>query len=313
MKHNIRIPIPKCPLAYEVPHIPSNHTAIVIDINTADIDFQERMLPWTLASLINNTDIVMKGVHLYVHCEEAVRKRIEDATVKIQIQNNGINTPDDKIISKSSGATPLVTLGEHGAAYDSICLYDINYWAFRGYGNSEKLPLGHVLQHNWGWGVADYSLSKTGWMGTHLNDPQWGAEYLHDANTAVYGENYEKKNKNVAEYFFNETQPNWHIDTSLLHYSDFEANNPLFIEWAAEWTHFGRDVLIALWLLKTHQHAYNLRDSIMIDFPRFKMARTIYPQLCNMQFPTTETFRDAIKQLTATNANLAIQGGHDRQ
>ena len=49
------------PLEYQVPHIPASHTALVIEINTADIEWQEKMLPWTLAGLINNTDIVMKG------------------------------------------------------------------------------------------------------------------------------------------------------------------------------------------------------------------------------------------------------------
>lgn len=302
MQHNIRIPIPKCPLAYQVPHIPGNHTAIVIDINIREIEWQERMLPWTLASLINNTDIVMKGVHLYVHCEEAVRKRIEDATSKIQIQNNGINTPDDKIISKGNDSTPLVTLGKYGHAYDSICRYDINYWAFRGHSNSEKLPLGHVLRHNWGWGAADYSLTP---INLYIKDSE-RKRWFHDANTAVYGENYKKRNVSVAAYFLNETEPNWYLNASLLQYPAKEANDPIFIDWMMQWKHLGIEPLIMLWLLKTDQHAYNLRDSIRIESPRFKMESTPHPRLCNMQFPTIETFRDAIKQLTTTNANIAI-------
>ena len=67
--NDLRIQLPECPLEYQVPHIPASHTALVIEINTADIEWQEKMLPWTLAGLINNTDIVMKGVHLYIACE----------------------------------------------------------------------------------------------------------------------------------------------------------------------------------------------------------------------------------------------------
>ena len=320
-----RTQLPKCPLEYQVPYIPSTHTAIVIDINTANIEGQERMLPWTLASLINNTDIVMKGVHLYVHCEEAVRKRIEDATSKIEIQNTGINAPDDKIIVKDNRTTPLITLGEYGFAYDSVCMYDINYWAFRGQDNAQKLPLGHVLRHNWGWGAADYSLhpenditQKNAWvpireplhltgpyspeqrasLANHLMEAGRRARWLHEANTAVYGENYEKRNLNIAAYFFNENEPNWHLDASLLQYPSREASDPHFAEWADRWKHIGTEPLIALWLLKTGQHAYNLRDSIMIEFPHLVMESKPYPQLCNMQLATTETLQDAIKQLT---------------
>ena len=302
---DIRTQLPKCPLEYQVPYIPSTHTAIVIDINTAEIEWQERMLPWTLASLINNTDIVMKGVHLYVRCEETVRERIADATANIQIQNTGIRSPDDKIITKAN-EKPLITLGEHGFAYDSVCLYDINYWAFRDQHNTAKLPLGHVLRHNWGWGAADYSLhpanditQKNAWvpirealrltgpdspeqrasLANHLMEGGRRARWLNEANTAVYGEDYKKRNKNVAAYFFNENEPNWHLDASLLQYPAREANDPHFVEWAERWKHLGREPLLALWLLKTHQHVYNLRDSIMIESPRFEMPRTEYPQL----------------------------------
>ena len=67
---DLRAQLPECPLEYEVPPIPGTHTALVIAINAADIHWQEKMLPWTLAGLINNTDIVMKGVHIYIDCED---------------------------------------------------------------------------------------------------------------------------------------------------------------------------------------------------------------------------------------------------
>ena len=313
---DIRTQLPKCPLEYQVPHIPSTHTAIVIDINTDEIDWQARMLPWTLASLINNTDIVMKGVHLYIRCEAAVKERIAAATAKIEIQNTGVNVKDDKIILKNNDATPLVTLGEYGFAYDSICLYDINYWAFRNQYNTDKLPLGHVLRHNWGWGVAEYSLhaindilesDRRKQLREHNMEAGERARWLHDANTAVYGENYEKRNVNVAAYFFNEMEPNWDLDASLLQYLSREANDTRFVEWAEQWKHLGTAALIALWLLKTNQHAYNLRDSIIIAFPHFTMETVPQsPHLCNMRCATTEVFREAIKQLTGAHVNIAL-------
>ena len=305
--NDLRAQLPKCPLEYQVPHIPSTHTAIVIDIDTDEIDSQERMLPWTLASLINNTDIVMKGVHLYIRCEEAVKERITDATAKIEIQNTGVNVKDDKIVEKNNEATPLVTLGNYGFAYDSICLYDINYWAFRNQYNTAKLALGHVLRHNWGWSVADYSLHAINdILGKHNMGTGERARWLHDANTAVYGENYEKRNVNVAAYFFNETEPNWHLDASLLQYPSREANDPRFIEWTEQWKHLGTEALIALWLLKTDQHAYNFGNSILIKPPVFIMETSLDPRLCNMQFATTEVFREAIKQLTGAHVNIAL-------
>ena len=77
--NDLRAQLPECPLAYEVPFIPATHTALVIPINAADINWQEKMLPWTLASLINNTDIVMEGVHLYIACEAGIQDRIKTA------------------------------------------------------------------------------------------------------------------------------------------------------------------------------------------------------------------------------------------
>lgn len=298
---DIRTQLPECPLEYQVPHIPGGHTAIVIDINTRDIDWQERMLPWTLASLINNTDIVMKGVHLYVRCEEQVKARIEAATAKIEIQN-APGVKDNKIVTKGNALTPLVTLGAHGHAYDSVCMLDINYWALRGQNNAEKLPLGHVLRHNWGWGVADYTLHPA----NNILEDSESARWLHDANTAVYGENYRKRNNNVAAYFFNETEPNWNLDISLLHYRATAANDPTFVDWAKTWKHFGTAGLIMLWLLKTHQHAYNLRDSIRIEAPRLKMERMLYPHLCNMRFASTDTLRHATQALMGAHINISL-------
>ena len=84
--NDLRAQLPECPLEYQVPHIPGSHTALVIEIHTADIDWQEKMLPWTLASLINNTDIVMKGVHLYVVCEDGeTQDRIKTALKKFDL------------------------------------------------------------------------------------------------------------------------------------------------------------------------------------------------------------------------------------
>ena len=114
------------------------------------------MLPWTLASLINNTDIVMKGVHLYVVCEDGeTQDRIKTALKKIDL-------PPGTITPKDDNGNPLIVFGKYGYRYDSYCMLDINYWAFRGIGKREEatitLPIGHVLRHNYGWAVADYSL-----------------------------------------------------------------------------------------------------------------------------------------------------------
>ena len=113
------------------------------------------MLPWTLASLINNTDIVMKGVHLYVVCEDSTQDRIKTALKKFDL-------PPGTITQKDEDRKPLIVFGKYGYRYDSYCILDINYWAFRGIGKRDEatitLPIGHVLRHNYGWGVADYSL-----------------------------------------------------------------------------------------------------------------------------------------------------------
>ena len=40
--NDLRSQLPECPLEYQIPHIPGSHTALVIEINTADIDWQEQ-------------------------------------------------------------------------------------------------------------------------------------------------------------------------------------------------------------------------------------------------------------------------------
>jgi hypothetical protein len=333
---DIRTQIPECPLEYEVPPIPGNHTALVITVNADDIDWQEKMLPWTLASLINNTDIVMQGVHLYINCAYGTENRIKTALKRFDLPKK---TFDVLIRNKS----PFITFGEFGYTYDAVCLFDMQYWAFRGEsgsGNPEiKLPLGHVLKHNYGWGVADYSLHpansvhvKADWIPTkHLRlriDPDTTtaqkklanyfmdagerARWLHDANRAVYGEDYQKKEKNVAGYFFNENgEPNWHLDASILQYHVKEILGHTE-EWFKEWRHLGTDALLALYLLKTGQHAYNFKDSLMIESVLLynqiaddtKPYLPRYPHICNMKHANANGFRHAIKHLMG--AQLAI-------
>ena len=104
--NDLRAQLPECPLEYQVPHIPGSHTALVIEIHTADIDWQEKMLPWTLAGLINNTDIVMKGVHLYVVCEDGeTQDRIKTALKKFDL-------PPGTITSKDEDSKPLIVFGK---------------------------------------------------------------------------------------------------------------------------------------------------------------------------------------------------------
>ena len=324
--NDLRAQLPECPLEYQVPHIRGSHTALVIEINAANIDWQERMLPWTLASLINNTDLIMKGVHLYVVCEEGTRDRIRIALKRIDL-------PPGTVIPKDEDNKPLILFGKYGYCYDSVCVLDINYWAFRGIGKRDaadtKLPLGHVLRHTWGWAVADYSFHiandlhlKDTWVRMseplHLtggDSPQQRkqlagalieaserAHWLHTANTAVYGEDYKKHNRNVTAYFLNEVEPNWHLDASILHYNAREVN-VYFTEWAAEWQHLGTEALIALYLLKTGQHAHNLADSVMIE-PNY--IRAEYPRLCNMRFADVQAFRYGTKELLGAQLNIRM-------
>lgn len=330
---DIRTQLPECPLEYEVPPIPGNHTALVIPVTAAGIDWQEKMLPWTLASLINNTDLVMKGVHLYIACENKNHAdRIQTALKRIDLPKY------DAPINMEVGA-PFILFGEFGLAYHSVCLWDVNFWAFRGQtdaGNPEiKLPLGHVLKHNYSWGVADYSIhpaniiaTKRNWipaLDLRLTDPDSQrsrerlsnyfmdagnrARFLHDANRAVYGENYKG---NVAAYFFNETgEPNWHLDASILQYQAADIIEQQAGEWFTAWRHLGTDALLALWLLKTKQHAYNLRDSLIIERYREivkinKMDVPEYPYICNMELSNRIEFRHAMKQLMGSQLAMKV-------
>ena len=363
---DIRTQLPECPLEYEVPEIPGGHTALVIRITKKDIAWQARMLPWTLASLINNTDIILQGVHPYIVCEGAnVRSRVRKALTKFDLPENTITCMDGEQWA------PFVLFRKDGqASYDSVCLLDINYWAFRGEsdkgGLEIKLPLGLMLRHNWAFGVADYSFhpmntveTKARWRTPtahlHLSDPDSPeahyqlanyfldagnrARWLHDANRAVYGEDYEKKKKNVAPYFFNESEPNWHLDASILHYQSVRVSMETDA-WFTEWRHLGTDALIALWLLKTKQHAYNFKDSLMIEGTAYwnatgpekscgdgdrcnkvaegtvwtakpsKLAipfyRPQYPRLCNMKAATQKGFVRAMRHLMGAQLNMAV-------
>jgi hypothetical protein len=131
---DIRTQLPECPLEYEVPPIPGTHTALVIVINAADIDWKERMLPWTLASLINNTDLVMQGVHLYIACENGTEARIQTALKRFDL-------PENTII-KVIGNTHL------HFRYDAVYVFNINHWAFRDGENQIKLPIEQLLKPN---------------------------------------------------------------------------------------------------------------------------------------------------------------------
>lgn len=327
--NDLREHLPECPLEYQVPLIPSNHTALVIEINATDIEWQARMLPWTLASLINNTDLVMKGVHLYVACEDGTQDRIRTALKRIDLPPGSLITKDPE------RHQPLILFGKYGSGYDSVCNLDVNYWAFRGIGKAQdraddKLPFGHVLRHTYGWAAAKYSFHvaneiylKDNWvriselpptlgrLHTHrekirefLVDARARARWLHDANTAVYGEDYDKQNKNIAPYFFNEgSEPNWHLDASILCYRAVEVNNPYFAEWAPEWQHLGTEALIALWLLKNQQHAHNLADSIMIES---QYVREGYPRLCNMAHSDVAAFRSGTKEIMGSLLNIKM-------
>ena len=129
---DLRAQLPECPLAYEVPPIPSTHTALVIVINAADIDWQEKVLPWTLASLINNTDIVMEGVHLYIACETGTQDRIQTALSRFDL-------PENTIIK-------VLRHTQLHFCYDAVYVFNINHWAFRDGTNQIKLPIEQLLQ-----------------------------------------------------------------------------------------------------------------------------------------------------------------------
>ena len=291
---DIRTQLPECPLEYQIPHIPQNHSAIVIDTNAKNIDAHEKILPWTLASLINNTDIVHKGVHIYVRYEKPTKKRIQNALKNIEL-------PTPLVEIKNPDTPPFLTTGWQ---YDSVCLYNINYWAFRGFGNHDiKLPIGHLLRYNWGWGVANLIHAKNTRIGTHVNDPQWQAEWRNAVNIAVYGENYKKEGKSINGYFLNENEPNWNLDTSLLQYQSQHVESPMFHDFTHKWKHLGTETLIALWLLKTHQHAYNFSDTIFIDQNGYAFGKI--PQLCYMRHATKDMFKHATQHLLGAHMNIS--------
>ena len=332
--NDLRERLPECPLEYQVPRIPGNHTALVIETRSVDLSWQERMLPWTLASLINNTDLVMKGVHLYVACEDGTQDRIQTALKRIDLPPGSIITKDPE------RHQPLILFGKYGHGYDSVVVLDVNYWAFRGVGKAQdraddKLPFGHVLRYIHGWAVADYNFHiendiarKDTWVQMSMLPPTPGdpsgrghlapttrekirdflvdaadrARWLHDANTAVYGEDYKKQGKNIAASFFNEADPNWHIDASILHYTAFEINN-YFADWARNYQHLGTEALVALYLFKTEQHAYNLADSVMIES---SYTRAKYPRLCNMRFADVDAFRSGTKEIMGSLLNIKM-------
>ena len=90
------------------------------------------MLPWTLASLINNTDFIMIGVHIYIACEAGTEDRIKTALKTFDLPENTIIDGDTESL----------------VIYDAICPFDINCWAFRDGKNQIKLPIGDVLKQH---------------------------------------------------------------------------------------------------------------------------------------------------------------------
>lgn len=131
---DIRARLPECPLEYEVPPIPGTHTALVIAITAADIDWQERMLPWTLASLINNTDLVMQGVHLKITSDTGwVHERVQETLKRFDLPQHTC------IITSGRPTDPLLRAQAYG--YDIVHIFDINHWAFRDGTNQFKLTI----------------------------------------------------------------------------------------------------------------------------------------------------------------------------
>jgi len=131
--NDIRAQLPECPLAYEVPYIPATHTALVIPIRPEGIDWQEKMLPWTLASLINNTDLIMNGVHLYIECED------RDPENRIKNALKHFDLPEGSIVDSEATATVLLN-----GTYDAVRATNINYWAFRDAINIRKLIFSEI-------------------------------------------------------------------------------------------------------------------------------------------------------------------------
>ena len=128
--NDLRLQLPECPLEYEVPCIPGTHTALVISVTAIGIDWQEKMLPWTLASLINNTDLVMEGGHLYIVCENDTEDRIQTALSLFDL-------PENTIIN--GRREPKLCF-----SYDYVAIWHADHWAFRDRKNQIKLPIGQV-------------------------------------------------------------------------------------------------------------------------------------------------------------------------
>ena len=234
----------------------------------------------------------MKGVHLKIVCESKTRSRIQKALKNFDL-------PENTICLNIEPNRPLVSI----PAYQSICMLDINYWAFRGNAtkaNDVILPLGHLLRYNWSWGVADYIFDKNTYIGTDNRDSDW----KQHANIAVYGENYKKEGKNISGYFFNDAERNWNLDASILQFQTQHIDDPDFIEFSKLWGHLDTDTLIALWLLKTQQHAHNFKDTLFIDPNGYAFSKV--PQLCYMKHASIDVFRHATQQLMGAHMNISI-------
>ena len=137
--NDLRAQLPECPLEYEVPYIPTTHTVLVIVVNSEDIFWQEKMLPWTLASLINNTDLVMEGVHLKITSDTGwVHERVQESLKRFDLPQHTC------IITSGRPTDPLLRAQDYG--YDTVYIFDINHWAFRDAENQIKLPIEPVLK-----------------------------------------------------------------------------------------------------------------------------------------------------------------------
>lgn len=127
--NDLRAQLPECPLEYEVPFIPGKHTLVTIPIYAAEIGWQEKMLPWTLASLINNTDLVMQGVHLHIACIDAdVIDRVQDVLSKFEF------SADYNLFSRDR------------SGYNNAYVFNVGLWAFRNESNTHKLDIRRTLE-----------------------------------------------------------------------------------------------------------------------------------------------------------------------
>ena len=96
------------------------------------------MLPWTLASLINNTDMIATGVHLYIACDAGTEDRIQAALKNFDL-------PEDTIIDSTKIASDKKHPSKNTRSYRNNVLFNINYWAFRDESNTHKLPSEHII------------------------------------------------------------------------------------------------------------------------------------------------------------------------